>query len=161
MADPGGGGHGRSGRRPLHLASGVWVSERALPHHQPQRLPGANSRWGPQTSTCGCRRGKREERGKPGKENVYSSRLLIFNANTANPNCWAVFKGSKMKHDSGTECCLSLCQAVSFLPTAEDDEEMMMRKEEGHGKGRHMHIFFLIVFIIESYLPLALQTALP
>uniref|UniRef100_A0A8C6TIQ2 LON peptidase N-terminal domain and ring finger 1 n=1 Tax=Neogobius melanostomus TaxID=47308 RepID=A0A8C6TIQ2_9GOBI len=28
-----------------------------------------------------------------------------------------------------TECCLSLCQAVSFLPAAEEDEELMMRKE--------------------------------
>ncbi|XP_017275236.1 LON peptidase N-terminal domain and RING finger protein 1 [Kryptolebias marmoratus] len=41
----------------------------------------------------------------------------------------------KMKHDSGTECCLSLCQAVSFLPAAEEDEEMMMRKEDGHSRG--------------------------
>ncbi|XP_068181629.1 LON peptidase N-terminal domain and RING finger protein 1 [Antennarius striatus] len=44
-------------------------------------------------------------------------------------------QGSKMKHDSGTECCLSLCQAVSFLPVAEEDEEMMMRKEDRHGRG--------------------------
>ncbi|XP_027864754.1 LON peptidase N-terminal domain and RING finger protein 1 [Xiphophorus couchianus] len=41
----------------------------------------------------------------------------------------------KMKHDAGTECCLSLCQAVSFLPTAEEDEEMMMRKDECQGRG--------------------------
>ncbi|KAM9741289.1 LON peptidase N-terminal domain and RING finger protein 1 [Menidia menidia] len=41
----------------------------------------------------------------------------------------------QMKHDAGTECCLSLCQAVSFLPAAEEDEEMMMRKEEEHGRG--------------------------
>ncbi|XP_029972156.1 LON peptidase N-terminal domain and RING finger protein 1 [Salarias fasciatus] len=41
----------------------------------------------------------------------------------------------QVKHDSGTECCLSLCQAVSFLPAAEDDEEMMMRKDDGHGRG--------------------------
>lgn len=41
-----------------------------------------------------------------------------------------------MKHDTGTECCLSLCQAVSFLPTAEEDEEMMMRKEDGRGRGK-------------------------
>ncbi|KAF6738074.1 LON peptidase N-terminal domain and RING finger protein 1 [Oryzias melastigma] len=35
------------------------------------------------------------------------------------------------KHESGSECCLSLCQAVSFLPASEEDEEMM-RKEEQH-----------------------------
>ncbi|KAM3866535.1 LON peptidase N-terminal domain and RING finger protein 1 [Diretmus argenteus] len=40
------------------------------------------------------------------------------------------------KHGTSTECCLSLCQAVSFLPTAEEDEEMMMRKEDGHRHGR-------------------------
>lgn len=37
--------------------------------------------------------------------------------------------GPQVKHDTGTECCLSLCQAVSFLPAAEEDEELMMRKE--------------------------------
>lgn len=35
----------------------------------------------------------------------------------------------QVKQDTGTECCLSLCQAVSFLPAAEEDEELMMRKE--------------------------------
>lgn len=35
----------------------------------------------------------------------------------------------QVKQDAGTECCLSLCQAVSFLPAAEEDEELMMRKE--------------------------------
>ncbi|XP_029021132.1 LON peptidase N-terminal domain and RING finger protein 1 [Betta splendens] len=49
------------------------------------------------------------------------------------------YQGSKVKHDTGTECCLSLCQAVSFLPAAEEDEEMMMRKEDGHGKGGIIH----------------------
>uniref|UniRef100_A0A3Q3LWV9 LON peptidase N-terminal domain and ring finger 4 n=1 Tax=Mastacembelus armatus TaxID=205130 RepID=A0A3Q3LWV9_9TELE len=39
------------------------------------------------------------------------------------------------KHDTGTECCLSICQAVSFLPAAEEDEEMMMRKEDRSGRG--------------------------
>ncbi|XP_042349018.1 LON peptidase N-terminal domain and RING finger protein 1 [Plectropomus leopardus] len=48
-------------------------------------------------------------------------------------------QGSKVKHDTGTECCLSLCQAVSFLPAAEEDEEMMMRKEDGHGRGESGH----------------------
>lgn len=59
-----------------------------------------------------------------------------------------LFKGSKVKHDSGTECCLSLCQAVSFLPAAEEDEEMMMRKEDGHGKGKYICIFIIIVLIM-------------
>lgn len=45
----------------------------------------------------------------------------------------------QVKHDTGTECCLSLCQAVSFLPAVEDDEEMMMRKEDGHGRGESNH----------------------
>uniref|UniRef100_A0A3Q2Q1M7 LON peptidase N-terminal domain and ring finger 4 n=1 Tax=Fundulus heteroclitus TaxID=8078 RepID=A0A3Q2Q1M7_FUNHE len=50
------------------------------------------------------------------------------------------FFGSKMKHDAGTECCLSLCQAVSFLPAAEEDEEMMMRKEECQGRGETLAV---------------------
>ncbi|RXN07373.1 LON peptidase N-terminal domain and RING finger 1-like protein [Labeo rohita] len=37
---------------------------------------------------------------------------------------------TKVKHGTSGECCLSLCQAVSFLPTAEDDEELMMKREE-------------------------------
>ncbi|XP_064181343.1 LON peptidase N-terminal domain and RING finger protein 1 [Anguilla rostrata] len=40
------------------------------------------------------------------------------------------------KHGTSTECCLSLCQAVSFLPSAEEDEELMMRKEERGMRGR-------------------------
>lgn len=44
-------------------------------------------------------------------------------------------QGSNVKQDSGSECCLSLCQAVSFLPTAEEDEEIMVRKEDGSGRG--------------------------
>ncbi|XP_014054373.2 LON peptidase N-terminal domain and RING finger protein 1 isoform X2 [Salmo salar] len=39
--------------------------------------------------------------------------------------------GPKVKHGTSTECCL--CQAVSFLPTAEDDE--MRRREERHSRG--------------------------
>lgn len=54
-----------------------------------------------------------------------------------------------MKHDLGTECCLSLCQAVSFLPAAEEDEEMMMRKDDGHGRGTHM---FNIIVLIMNHL---------
>ncbi|KAK2849398.1 hypothetical protein Q5P01_009232 [Channa striata] len=49
------------------------------------------------------------------------------------------YQGSNVKHDAGTECCLSLCQAVSFLPAAEEDEEMMMRKEDGRGRGEMIH----------------------
>ncbi|XP_029579664.1 LON peptidase N-terminal domain and RING finger protein 1 isoform X2 [Salmo trutta] len=40
--------------------------------------------------------------------------------------------GPKVKHGTSTECCL--CQAVSFLPTAEDDE-MRRRREERHSRG--------------------------
>ncbi|XP_077466610.1 LON peptidase N-terminal domain and RING finger protein 1-like [Stigmatopora argus] len=40
---------------------------------------------------------------------------------------------SNPKLDNSTECCLSLCQAVSFLPASEDDEETMTRKEDGPG----------------------------
>ncbi|XP_056129310.1 LON peptidase N-terminal domain and RING finger protein 1 [Lampris incognitus] len=47
-----------------------------------------------------------------------------------------VHQDSRVKHDTSTECCLSLCQAVSFLPTADEDEEMMIKKEEGHNKGK-------------------------
>ncbi|CAL8357497.1 unnamed protein product [Merluccius merluccius] len=36
-----------------------------------------------------------------------------------------------------TECCLSLCQAVAFLPTPEeDDDTMMTRKDDAPGRGR-------------------------
>ncbi|KAL4631284.1 LON peptidase N-terminal domain and RING finger protein 1-like [Arapaima gigas] len=38
-------------------------------------------------------------------------------------------------HTTSAECCLSLCQAVSFLPTAEDDEELMMTRDERTRKG--------------------------
>uniref|UniRef100_A0A8C5DXD6 LON peptidase N-terminal domain and RING finger protein 1-like n=1 Tax=Gouania willdenowi TaxID=441366 RepID=A0A8C5DXD6_GOUWI len=38
----------------------------------------------------------------------------------------------QVKHDTSTECCLSLCQAVSFLPAAEDEDDMMMRREDGN-----------------------------
>ncbi|XP_051715984.1 LON peptidase N-terminal domain and RING finger protein 1 [Ctenopharyngodon idella] len=42
---------------------------------------------------------------------------------------------TKAKHSTSGECCLSLCQAVSFLPTAEDDEELMMKREEKQNRG--------------------------
>lgn len=67
MADSGGGGHGRARRGVLHLASGVRVLERPVPHYQPQWLPGAISTQGPQTSTRGRRRGKRGASGTPGE----------------------------------------------------------------------------------------------
>ncbi|TWW55186.1 LON peptidase N-terminal domain and RING finger protein 1 [Takifugu flavidus] len=44
-------------------------------------------------------------------------------------------QGPNATQDSGSECCLSLCQAVSFLPAADEDEEMMARKEDGSGRG--------------------------
>uniref|UniRef100_A0A668AUQ9 LON peptidase N-terminal domain and ring finger 4 n=1 Tax=Myripristis murdjan TaxID=586833 RepID=A0A668AUQ9_9TELE len=56
-----------------------------------------------------------------------------------------VHQASRVKHGTSTECCLSLCQAVSFLPTAEEDEEMMMRKEDGHGRGMHKTLGVLTV----------------
>ncbi|TRY88824.1 hypothetical protein DNTS_015032 [Danionella cerebrum] len=42
---------------------------------------------------------------------------------------------AKVKHGTGSECCLSLCQAVSFLPKAEDDEELMMKREDKQNRG--------------------------
>ncbi|CAL8262735.1 unnamed protein product [Lota lota] len=46
-------------------------------------------------------------------------------------------QGSRVMADSGTECCLSLCQAVSFLPTPDEDDDtmMMMRKDDALGRG--------------------------
>lgn len=49
-------------------------------------------------------------------------------------------QGSSARQDSGSECCLSLCQAVSFLPAAEEDEEIMVRKEDGSGRGTGIHL---------------------
>ncbi|XP_072295916.1 LON peptidase N-terminal domain and RING finger protein 1 [Eucyclogobius newberryi] len=42
----------------------------------------------------------------------------------------------QVTQDTGTECCLSLCQAVSFLPAADEDEELMMRKEFVHWRAK-------------------------
>jgi hypothetical protein len=41
--------------------------------------------------------------------------------------------------DSGTECCLSLCQAVSFLPKPDEDDDtlMMVRKDDALGRGKN------------------------
>ncbi|XP_037118261.1 LON peptidase N-terminal domain and RING finger protein 1 isoform X1 [Syngnathus acus] len=46
---------------------------------------------------------------------------------------------SKVNHDTSTECCLSLCQAVTFLPASENDEEVMTRKEDVNGRGASLH----------------------
>ncbi|XP_026081456.1 LON peptidase N-terminal domain and RING finger protein 1-like [Carassius auratus] len=46
-----------------------------------------------------------------------------------------VQNATKVKHGTSSECCLSLCQAVSFLPTAEDDEELMTKREEKQNRG--------------------------
>ncbi|KAG9346779.1 hypothetical protein JZ751_007097 [Albula glossodonta] len=56
----------------------------------------------------------------------------------------------KTKHTTSAECCLSLCQAVSFLPSGEEDEELMTRKEEQRtrgrcGQGREMSLNMLTV----------------
>uniref|UniRef100_A0A3P9HFN6 LON peptidase N-terminal domain and ring finger 1 n=1 Tax=Oryzias latipes TaxID=8090 RepID=A0A3P9HFN6_ORYLA len=40
-------------------------------------------------------------------------------------------EAQQVNHESSSECCLSLCHAVSFLPASQGDEEMM-RKEERH-----------------------------
>lgn len=51
------------------------------------------------------------------------------------PSLSNLHQGSNARQDSGSECCLSLCQAVSFLPAADEDEEMMARKDDGSGRG--------------------------
>ncbi|XP_061643584.1 LON peptidase N-terminal domain and RING finger protein 3 isoform X4 [Phyllopteryx taeniolatus] len=48
-------------------------------------------------------------------------------------------QSSKAKHDTSNECCLSLCQAVSFLPASEDDKEMMKTKEDVNCTGASLH----------------------
>ncbi|KAF4091463.1 hypothetical protein AMELA_G00037200 [Ameiurus melas] len=37
---------------------------------------------------------------------------------------------SQIKHNSSPECCFSLCQPVSFLSTAQESEEVMVKKED-------------------------------
>ncbi|MCI4379919.1 hypothetical protein PGIGA_G00233940 [Pangasianodon gigas] len=37
---------------------------------------------------------------------------------------------SQVKHNSSTECCLSLCQPASFLSIAQESEELMVKKED-------------------------------
>ncbi|XP_051913906.1 LON peptidase N-terminal domain and RING finger protein 1 isoform X2 [Hippocampus zosterae] len=48
-------------------------------------------------------------------------------------------QSSKVNHDTSTECCLSICQAVSILPASEDDEKGMTRKEDVKGRGASLH----------------------
>ncbi|XP_061542228.1 LON peptidase N-terminal domain and RING finger protein 1 [Phycodurus eques] len=48
-------------------------------------------------------------------------------------------QSSKAKHDTSNECCLSLCQAVSFLPASEDDKEIMKTKEDVNCTGASLH----------------------
>uniref|UniRef100_A0A671Q1D6 LON peptidase N-terminal domain and ring finger 1 n=1 Tax=Sinocyclocheilus anshuiensis TaxID=1608454 RepID=A0A671Q1D6_9TELE len=60
--------------------------------------------------------------------NKILSRTTIFIVYN-NMKCFLT-NATKVKHGTSGECCLSLCQAVSFLPTAEDDEELMMKREE-------------------------------
>lgn len=130
-ADPGGRGHAGSRRVVLHLTAGVWALERALSHHKPQRHPGTHSTRGPHASDWKWEKSQREETSTPGK---HGTRRVVhccgWKSSLLNRH-----QGSSVKQDSGSECCLSLCQAVSFLPTAEEDEEIMMRKEDGSGRG--------------------------
>uniref|UniRef100_H2LUA9 LON peptidase N-terminal domain and ring finger 4 n=1 Tax=Oryzias latipes TaxID=8090 RepID=H2LUA9_ORYLA len=55
---------------------------------------------------------------------------------------------SKVNHGSSSECCLSLCHAVSFLPASQGDEEMM-RKEERHC--RSTDTFVLSVLTVSDF----------
>uniref|UniRef100_A0A3P9HGD5 LON peptidase N-terminal domain and ring finger 1 n=1 Tax=Oryzias latipes TaxID=8090 RepID=A0A3P9HGD5_ORYLA len=55
---------------------------------------------------------------------------------------------SKVNHESSSECCLSLCHAVSFLPASQGDEEMM-RKEERHC--RSTDTFVLSVLTVSDF----------
>lgn len=130
-ADPGGRGHAGSRRVVLHLTAGVWALERALSHHEPQQHPRTRSTRGPRASDWKWEKSQREETNTPGKHGTrrvvhcYEWKSSLLNH----------YKGSNATQDSGSECCLSLCQAVSFLPAAEEDEEVMVRKEDGSDRG--------------------------
>ncbi|KAM6923480.1 LON peptidase N-terminal domain and RING finger protein 1 [Xenentodon cancila] len=64
----------------------------------------------------------------------------------------------QMKHDTGTECCLSLCQAVSFLPAVEEDEEMMMRKDDAHGESKvHREKMLGVLTVSDFECPLCIR----
>ncbi|XP_040031526.2 LON peptidase N-terminal domain and RING finger protein 1 isoform X2 [Gasterosteus aculeatus] len=60
-------------------------------------------------------------------------------------------EGRAAHQDMGTECCLSLCQAVSFLPAAEEDEEMTMRRGDGHGTAGRKHQETLEVLSVSDF----------
>ncbi|KAK5865077.1 hypothetical protein PBY51_016269 [Eleginops maclovinus] len=66
-------------------------------------------------------------------------------------------QGSKVKHDTGTECCLSLCQAVSFLPAAEEDEEMMMRREDRGESGQSREKTLSVLTVSDFECPLCIR----
>ncbi|KAL6117925.1 uncharacterized protein ACO6RY_15619 [Pungitius sinensis] len=62
------------------------------------------------------------------------------------------------QHDMGTECCLSLCQAVSFLPAAEEEEEMTMRRGDGQGvAGRKHHETLEVLNVSDFECPLCIR----
>nr|XP_040031527.1 LON peptidase N-terminal domain and RING finger protein 1 isoform X3 [Gasterosteus aculeatus aculeatus] len=61
------------------------------------------------------------------------------------------------QQDMGTECCLSLCQAVSFLPAAEEDEEMTMRRGDGHGTGRNHQETLEVLSVSDFECPLCIR----
>ncbi|XP_061581792.1 LON peptidase N-terminal domain and RING finger protein 1 [Cololabis saira] len=68
--------------------------------------------------------------------------------------------GHQIRQDTGTECCLSLCQAVSFLPAVEEDEEMMMRKDDGHGRGEskvHREKMLSVLTVSDLECPLCIR----
>ncbi|XP_051505768.1 LON peptidase N-terminal domain and RING finger protein 1-like [Myxocyprinus asiaticus] len=54
----------------------------------------------------------------------------LFPHNNAEGQTDSDQKAAKVKQGSNGECCLSVCQAVSFLPTAEEDEELMTKEEK-------------------------------
>lgn len=130
-SDPGGRGHAGSRRVVLHLAAGVRALKRALSHHQPQRHPGTRSTRGPSVSNWKREKSQRGETSAAGKRGA--GRVVPCSGRKS--SLLNHRQGSNARQDSGSECCLSLCQAVSFLPAAEEDEEIMVRKEDGSGRG--------------------------
>lgn len=90
-------------------------------HHEGPVHPAGNGR-----KTSGRRQAQQVNTTRPER-----SRTLLW----WRPSLSNFHQGSNARQDSGSECCLSLCQAVSFLPAADEDEEMMVRKEDGSGRG--------------------------
>ncbi|KAJ8337672.1 hypothetical protein SKAU_G00366380 [Synaphobranchus kaupii] len=61
-------------------------------------------------------------------------------------------------HATSAECCLSLCQAVSFLPSGEEDEELMMNKEERRGSAvQHRDISLSVLTASDFECPLCIR----